>query len=417
MFGLKTKLINKIDCYLSDNLDLLANSNKKSNAFVNLMTLFKIRAQIKKEFGNNSLQNPTAKKVNPYASLANFILADLMPSNLGNWMLVDPYLTSAQIEKKVIELIIHYFKAPKKITGNFSSGSTEGNIFASWLGKKYLISKNKTIEKTILLHNSLTHYSLEKAADIVGVKTKKIAVNRQKWNTDLADLRKQIETLYQDGFRGFLVPLTVGYTLTGTEDQVKEICLIFEKFKQKHNNIDFFIWMDAAFSGIGKIFTDKGFEPFKNKSIQLICTDFHKLLSVAYPASLILYREDLSKLIKNKIPYINQDDVTMLGSRPGTNVIATWMSFKSLNFVKLKKVFNKALTDKIIFLKKIEAENLNLEVISSADSTQACLACLDKKSEKVLKSKYKIETKSHKILFNDGEKKVKLAKLYFYPKL
>lgn len=57
--------------------------------------------------------------------------------------------------------------------------------------------------------------------------------------------------------KAFLLPLTLGYTITGTDDDVKKICQIMTDFRKKHNDVDFFIWIDAAFSGISKIFFRK----------------------------------------------------------------------------------------------------------------------------------------------------------------
>lgn len=413
MLGIKEKLKKLID----KNSKSIYKIDKNFGYIKNLFLLFQVRNEIQKDIKKYDLQTPLVKKVNKYASITMLFLSDLMPSNLGNWSTKNPYFFTAKIEKATIELMKKYFNCKKSVGGHFTSGSTEGNIYATWVGRNYLLKKLNftSTEKIVLLSNSLKHYSIDKAADITNIKTKELAIDEKNWNTDLNFLEKTLKKLYSNGFRGFLVPLTIGYTITGTEDNVNKICLILEKFKKENPDIEYFIWIDAAFSGISKIFIGKNFSPFKNKNVQLISTDFHKLLSIPFPSSIVLYKKKLLKLIKKDIPYINQDDSTLLGSRPGNNVVATWMTLRNTEKIKLDRTFNKAVDKKEAFLKKIAKENLNLEIINNAESIQACLVCRDKKSEKILVKKYNLKTIKYKVSFTKKEKRIKLIKLYFLP--
>jgi histidine decarboxylase len=359
-----------------------------------------------------------AKRVNNYAALTIKLLADFMPNNLGNWSINKPNTLGKKLEKQIVEIMKNYYQSPAKIAGHFTSGSTEGNIYAAWIGRNYLIKKLgiQSTEKISFLFNSLTHYSISKAADLINVKSEELAIDQKNWNIDLDFLNKTLEKLYKKGIRAFLIPLTIGYTVTGTEDNVEEICKITEKFKKNHKGVEFFLWLDAAFSGVSKIFTENDFKPFDNKSIQLITTDFHKLLAVPYSSGLVLYRNTLTDYIKRDIPYIGLVDTTLLGSRSGMSVIATWFTLINLNKKKLRNIFLKAIAKKEKFLKTISQENLNLEIINNPDSIQTCLICKDKKSLKLLATKYQLRELNCRLLFSNGYETVNSVKLYFFPK-
>jgi glutamate/tyrosine decarboxylase-like PLP-dependent enzyme len=325
----------------------------------NLILLNNFRHQLKNESKYYNLSLPIANRVNKYASLVTSLLANFMPNNLGNWSIKEPYSLSTRLEKESVEIIKNYYHdTSNKIGGHFTSGSTEGNIYATWIGRNYLLKKLQlqSTEKICLLQNDLAHYSISKAANVSNVVTKKLAINEQTWNTDSNFLLKTITQLHQNGYRGFLLPLTTGYTVTGTEDDVTAICALIKKFKTKHPETEFFLWIDAAFSGISKAFLEKDFSPFANELVQLITTDFHKLLAVPYSTGLVLYKKNLLNFIKSQIPYIDQLDTTLLGSRSGTNVIATWITLKNLNKKSMKSIFSQAIAKKQDFLSQIQSK-------------------------------------------------------------
>jgi len=415
MFHIKTKIINKYHQYLKH----LSNPIKPLNWLENLILLNSFRQQLKAETNYHNLSLPIADQTNKYASLTTRLLANFMPNNLGNWSIKKPYSLSTQLEKEVVEMVKNYYHADNKTGGHFTSGSTEGNIYATWIGRNYLLKKLKlkSTEKICLLQNDLAHYSISKAANLNNVVSQKIAINDQSWNIDLDFLVKTIKQLYQAGYRGFLLPLTIGYTVTGTEDEVMKICSIIKKFKAKHPAAEFFVWLDAAFSGMSKAFLSQNFAPFTNQAVQLITTDFHKLLAVPYSTGLVLYKKNLLNFIKSDIPYIDQLDTTLLGSRSGINVIATWMTLKNLNKKSMRNVFVQAIKKKKHFLNKISAEQLKIKIIDHPATVQACLICQDTKAIKLIKEKYDLSIINYKILFPSGWQSLKMVKLYFFPKI
>lgn len=392
---------------------------KNLSSLENFIILFSLRKRLSVESKQIDLQQPLAKRASFYASMSTKFLSSFMPNNLGNWTKYSPHSISTQLEKQAIEIIKNYYQANKNINGYLSSGSTEGNIYATWLGRNFLHQKLKIENKKIcLLKSSLAHYSIDKAADLTDVEVKELAINKKEWNIDLNYLENTLELSYQNNYRGFLLPITLGYTVTGTEDNLDGIAQIIENFKKKHPEAFFFVWLDAAFNGISKNFTQKKFRPFENKCIQLITTDLHKLLRNPYSSGLILYRKGLDQYISRKIPYIeNILDTTLLGSRSGILAITSWFNLINLNKNKLEKLFLKARLEKESFIKEIIKEKeIKVEVINNPYSVQACLVHENKKSARIVKEKFKLNSFEYQILFPNGKKRLQLSKLFFLPK-
>lgn len=412
MLGIKTKIICKLkERFLAKSLDVKPPSKLESLILEKI-----IISQLEDDAQNINIQDPLAKKTNSIAHSIIKKTAQFMPNNLGNWSIKKPYSFTTHLESELIKFLKHKYHCDKRIVGHFGSGSTEGNIYATWIGRNYLIKKLSLQDnkKIIMLKSCLAHYSLNKAADLTNIKLVEANIDQYAFSLDPKTLVKQIKKLYKQGFRGFLIPLTLGYTITGTDDDYKTIAQEVEKFEKNHTNCKCFLWLDAAFSGISKIYTEKNFSPLKYKNIQLITSDFHKLLAVPYPASFMLYRHNLLKLIEKKIPYIDQLDTTLLGSRPGINILATWMTMLNLEKEKMYKSISLVLQNKEKFLKKISQEKLNIRIINNKNSLQACIISKDIFADKILSSKYKLKITMQKLIIGEKTKNTKMYKLYFF---
>lgn len=272
------------------------------------------------------------------------------PNHLGNWSFGKNLDGSRKLENEVIKMLINLYKVDyKEIEGYITSGGTEANIFSCWLGREYLFKKINS-RNICLLKTSLTHYSVRKAADICRIDQFLVSLDNDLKIGENYFQEKVIE-LYKEGYRGFLVCLTLGYTITGSSDDFSKIDDIIKKLKKDFKNIEFFVWIDAASDGWIRAFLDKDFSPFKYESIKAFLSDFHKFGMMPYPAGFILYRKNLRKLIEKKIDYLEEKDNTLLGSRPGITAIALWYfinkrgwnyffkKYQQLN-IKKEKIFN-----------------------------------------------------------------------------
>jgi glutamate/tyrosine decarboxylase-like PLP-dependent enzyme len=414
MFGVKTKIINRLKKnFYNINFNSLTSSVKRKT-----LALL-VKSELERELQYVDIQQPIAKKTNHFASYILKKTTDYMPNNLGNWSIKKPGTLSGKLELTIIETLKKQYNCNKEIVGHFGSGTTEGNIYAAWIGRNYLSKKlkSKNFDKLILIKSSLSHYSLDKASDIIGIKNFEVSIDQTKFNLDLAEFELIINKLYKRGYRGFLVPLTLGYTVTGTDDDYLAIIKIVEKFKKEKKDCEFFIWLDAAFTGISKIFDQKKFEPFKNKQIQLLSTDLHKFLAVPYPASVLLYRKNLLKHVAKPIPYIDQLDSTLLGSRSGNMVIASWFTLINLNHQKMRKLINESLKEKENYLDKIVKEKIKVTIINNKNSLQACLISHNKKADEILSKKYGLSSIEYPLLIKNKTQVTKIYKLYFFTTL
>lgn len=412
MFGIKTKIIKDLE----KNFRAGALKQKKPTFIEQILLAPIIRKKLKEDASAIDIQGSLIGQTHPIA--ANIIrnTSNYMPNNLGNWSIKKAHSFTGEVEHQLIEALKQYYHCKQDVAGHFGSGSTEGNIYATWIGRNYLKQKLalKNQEKIILIKSCLAHYSIDKAADLTGINLVKASIDKNNFNLDSEELMKQINKLYKEGFRGFLIPLTLGYTITGTDDDYEKIIKLIEEFEKNHSDCKFFLWLDAAFSGISKIYTENNFTPFKHKSIQLITSDFHKFLAVPYPASFMLYRKNLLKLIEKKVSYIGQYDTTLLGSRPGISVLVTWMTMLILGKQKILKSINQALEKKEAFLKKLAEDDLEIQIVNNKNSLHACIISNNDATEKKLKQKYKLKPINQQLIFSKKLIDAKIYKLYFF---
>ena len=249
------------------------------------------------------------------------------PGNLGNWSIRGKKINNVtgKFEWSVLQMMLDLYRVKNKKNweGYFTSGTTEANIYLAWLGRRRLQEQGIALEKIGLLRNSLTHYSLTKAADVVGVKDFELPIGNDWEGFDLSSLLYEVKKLKKKGYQGFLIPLTLGFTLSGTDDDIDEIIGNLSQWGKK-NKVQFFFWIDAALAGLVRPFVDDDFQPLNNPHISGMAVDFHKYGRVPLPAGLVFYRNNLRKLIEKPIAYLTEADSTLLGSRTGVSPVAVW---------------------------------------------------------------------------------------------
>ncbi len=334
----------------------------------------------------------------------------LLPFNPGYLGL----LGASETEKNVIKAMTDLYQgSSKKINGYITSGATEGNIYSCWLGRKYLEQYVKK-EEICLLRTDLTHFSIRKGGDIIGVQEYIVGLNTKNWNMDIDSLSAKIEDLHKKGYRGFIIPFTLGYTVGGTNDDFTEVAKYLSKIKKKLN-IYFFTWIDAALSGLTYPFLSKNFKPFKNNLIKTIVVDFHKFAGVPFPAGVILYRREMETLIRKNIPYLKEKDDTLLGSRTGISAVAIWVTIQSFGKEGFKKIIFDCLKRKNQFINMIKSQFP--DVIIKTDSQSVHLAVIVRSAlPKQFCEKYGLSLIEYKIKFKEKTNNLLMYKLFFLPK-
>ena len=335
---------------------------------------------------------PNSKAVYVWEELAKY-----SPNNIGNWTEEPAKLrhTAAAMELDLVEKMADlYFDNSSKYGGYMTSGATEGNIFSAWVGRKYL-EERPVKSQIVLLANDLTHYSIFKATDIVGVPVQKIPVNLNDWNADIGRLFEIIIQLHKKGVSKFLIPLTLGHTVGGTNDNIQKIVQGLQKLK-KRIGVEYFLWIDAALSGLSMPFLDKCYRDFFPKEISTVVVDFHKVLGVPMPAGLILYQKSLSKYIRTSVPYLSVSDSTLLGSRNGVAPIAAWMSIHQLGFQKLSEILRKEIKRKGKTLEEIQKDVPHVKIYTDKHSLQAAIVASKKLPSRICQ-RYGLQLRQYRI--------------------
>lgn len=344
------------------------------------------------------------------------------PGNLGNWSDDESgsYATT-QMEYEVVHDLIDLYRGDhKKLGGYITSGGTEGNIFSVWLGKTYLEKHNKPHE-ICLLKTSLTHYSVRKAGQISGLPQFFLPLNKVDWNIDIQGFEYLIRRLYNRGYRGFIIPLTIGYTPTGTSDNVKMITRVADSLKKKLKGVKFYFWIDAALNGLIAPFIHGDFRPFQSGHIQTMLVDFHKFGLVPYQAGVVLYQKHLRKLIEQPIDYLAEKDSTLLGSRSGVPAVSIWGMIHSMGKSGYRHLVEKQMENKKYFLERVRLVLPEVEIVTHPSSLSCGLLFRGLKASRLpvwIEEKYNLYPGKTKVLFYPSEEKTYVIyKCFFLPYL
>ena len=414
MLGIKTFLLKKV---YSNFEQLLKEGSFPKNDLPFLqkqIISFSIKRRLKNENSNKQLQTPVSQFTHPFSRDILKKILSFNPNNLGNWLEEKPSHLSGLLERKIILQMIDLFYGKKsKLSGYLTSGGTESNLFIMWMGRNTL-EKNLKTDKIIVIQTGLSHYSIAKSANITGIDTIETSISSKNWGMDPHFFESIIKKEYGTGKRGFLIPLTLGYTITGSDDPIDEINEVVNKLKKELPDAMFFCWIDAAFSGIIRPFTDINFSPFSYKNIAAFLTDFHKFPAFPYPSGIILYQKKLISNIERKVSYIGKNDSTLLGSRSGISAISTWYCLQMIGKNGFKKMIQKSLKEKQQKIIEIKNKCPDAKIITQKHSVQIGVY-VEKNRDKAELKKMGLKPTQQKIILNGKRKKISIYKLYFLP--
>lgn len=342
------------------------------------------------------------------------------PNHLGSWLDRPPNYATQQLEYEVIHKMINLYKGEKAhLSGYITSGGTEGNIYATWLGRAHLEQKYGRGE-ICLLRTSLTHYSVRKAAEVCGVESYLTPLDVHSWGMHIQGLVITVANLHRHGKRGFLLPLSIGYTATGTRDNILQITQLLASLDKKYKNASFFLWIDAALNGLIEPFISD-FTPFSSPLVRAIITDFHKFGLVPYPAGIALYRRELQKLVAKPIDYLAETDTALLGSRPGAPAAAIWTMIELLGKSGYRKLVDTQLENKRFFMDKLLQTFPKTEILTHNDSLTCGVIFHNLENQRLpqkLEDKYWLHGGKIELLFYpENKREVRIYKFFFLPHL
>lgn len=283
------------------------------------------------------------------STLASLIGIRYNVNHLGNtYALTSGQLSvTQQLEHQVIEALKRRLAAQNKdLEGYVTAGGSESNLFMLWAGREWLKVQcaaqqqySPNCHPFVLILTDFTHYSIRKAGQMLSLLEMRVAIDETNWSMSRVDLRRLLNEQYRAGRKGFCIPLTIGYSSTGTMDNLEQLIPEIELFVKEHADARCFVWIDAAMQGMAQIFLNPQFKPFHSSLVQGLVIDFHKLGATPLPTGVVIYQHHLRGLIERKIDYLLESDATVSGSRPGFAALAIWANLFSWQTSVVRKRF------------------------------------------------------------------------------
>jgi len=249
---------------------------------------------------------------------ANKIYSAYLDKNLG-----DPglWLGTWSMEREVINLIGKLLHSNQAV-GYLVTGGTEANLIAVRSSRNH---KNYYKNDNELIVPLSAHASFDKAADLMRFNLIKCPLNEE-YSVDIEAVKEAISP------RTMGIVGIAGSTSLGTVDDIKAL----SDLAVDH---DIYLHIDSAFGGFVLPFlSDLGYTvpdyDFKHEGVRSITIDPHKMGLGPIPAGSIIFR-DKTVVGSNyfDIPYLaggHFRQATIVGTRSGASVIATWAIIKYL---------------------------------------------------------------------------------------
>lgn len=252
-----------------------------------------------------------------------------------------------ELEENVVKMIGKLLHAPPSFHGTMVSGGTEGNLTALWMYKK--ISGKKEV---ILPRHA--HFSFQKALSLMNIKARVVKLRNHVF--DMHDLKKCI------GKNTACVVAVAGTTDLGLIDPIEEISEICME-----NEVP--LHVDAAFGGFVIPFlkelgySKKKFD-FEISGVTSISTDPHKMGLSVIPSGCFFVREqNMLEHISVESPCTHtQRHLSLLGTRPGASVAATYAVLKFFGIKGYKKVVQHCMDLTFDLAKKLKEKGMKLTV-------------------------------------------------------
>jgi len=173
--------------------------------------------------------------------------------------------------------------------GQMTTGSSNANMLAMMAARNEHLAdvKSKGLfgqEKLYALVSDDAHYSLEKAANILGIGTRqllRIPVNDNGEMNTLV-LEERLKEIISAGGKPFFVAGTAGTTVRGAYDPIPALCRLREKYS-------FWLHIDAAWGG-AVLVSDSLRARFMEdiEKVDSLTWDFHKMLGTALMCNVFL---------------------------------------------------------------------------------------------------------------------------------
>ncbi len=230
-----------------------------------------------------------------------------------------------EIEKELIEICsVDILKAePLSIDGYVASGGTEANIQAIWVYRNYFLNERSAKREDIcILCSEDSHYSMDKASNLLAINLYKIAVDFDTRELSSDAVGSAIKLAQSEGKKHFVVVCNMMTTMFGSVDNIDIYTEQLDRL-----SCDYKLHVDGAFGGFYYPFSSKSNDlTFENPAITSVTLDAHKMAQAPYGTGIFLIRKGLIHHVNTKeASYVEGEDFTLIGSRSGANAVAVWM--------------------------------------------------------------------------------------------
>jgi glutamate/tyrosine decarboxylase-like PLP-dependent enzyme len=284
----------------------------------------------------------------PFLKEAPFLSTLLKnPNHIGCHTLAEgePFFAGThEIEREAIRIcaedILH--GEENSCDGYIAAGGTEANIQAVWIFRNYFQTQGIQPNEVSIICSQDTHYSVEKAANLLNINLIRVSVDHPNREWDLTDLEHKLESARNNGTKALVVILNMMTTMFGSVDHPEPILPLIRK-----SGMEYRVHIDGAYGGFYYPFTAEDRQlSFENEEVTSITLDAHKMAQAPYGTGMLLIRKGWMHHTQNgDAKYVKGDDFTLSGSRSGANAIAVWMiltahgpySWKEKTFILQKR--------------------------------------------------------------------------------
>ncbi len=278
----------------------------------------------------------------------------------------------------------NWMHSAKHSLGAFCSGGTVANITALWVARNNALRPDGDfagVEKEglframihygyqglAILVSERGHYSLKKAADLLGIGQQGIVtIETDDHNRIIpSSLRRTIEELKQKNIRPFAVIGVAGTTETGTIDPLKEMAQICQEH-QCHFHVD------AAWGG-ATLMSDNHRRLLDGIELaDSVTLDAHKQLYIPMGAGMVLFRNpNAMDVIEHHAQYILREGSKDLGSRTleGSRSGMAMLVYASMHIISRKgyQLLIDASIEKAKYFARLLKQQTDFELVSEPE--------------------------------------------------
>ncbi len=207
--------------------------------------------------------------------------------------------------------------------GYIASGGTEANIQAIWIYRNHFINQyNARPDQIAIVASEDTHYSIPKAGNLLGLDWLRIPVDPDTRAMQSAELERIVSKAVCEGKKYLIAVSNMGTTMFGSVDDPSIFSSVFERL-----GLAFKMHIDGAYGGFVYPFSNpESTINFQDPNISSFTIDAHKMLQAPYGTGIFICRKGLiQNTLTKEAEYVEGLDLTLCGSRSGSNAVAVWM--------------------------------------------------------------------------------------------